>query len=149
MKTFRFLLTSALYLSLSLALSAQDQTPSSDTSKQSPSPNGDQQALKDRGQRGTRGQRGEYDRMRGHGIGGTISEIKDNAISITARDGKTVTAKLTGDTKFMKNRQPATLKDFKVGDRVMLGGEAAGENSWNAKFVALMDPDASRSQRGR
>ena len=46
--------------------------------------------------------------MTGQGIGGTIAEIKDNSLTITTREGKTATAKLTADTKFMKNRQHKT-----------------------------------------
>src|SRR5207302_8332067 len=122
---------------------------SKDTDAQKPdAQKSDQQvAPKDRAQRGERGQRGEGGRMMaGQGIGGTIAEIKDNALTITTREGKTATAKLTADTKFMKNRQPATLKDFKLGDRAMVGGDAAGENTWTAKFVALMDPNATMAQ---
>jgi len=82
----------------------------------------------------------------GQGTGGTITEIKDNAITFKTREGKTATAKLSPDTKFMKGRQPATLKDFKVGDRVMVGGDAASEDTWNAKFVALIDPNGVAAQ---
>jgi len=139
MKTIRILLTLVLCSLCTLVLSAQNQDqstpPSANKDQQPPAAAGEQSGPRDRAERGQRG-------MRGQGTGGTITEIKDSAITFKTRDGKTATAKLSGDTKFIKDRQPATLKDFKVGDRVMVGGEAAGENSWNAKIVALMDPNA-------
>jgi hypothetical protein len=51
-------------------------------------------------------------------------------------DGKAVTVNLTSDTRYRKDRQPVTLADFKVGDTVMVGGDPAGENAWNARFVS-------------
>jgi hypothetical protein len=141
MKILRAVLMPIVCFSFSLVLFAQNQD---QTQSPPPAPNKDQQAPangqqpRDRGDRGQREMRGQG----GQGTGGTITEIKDNAITFKTRNGKTATAKLNADTKFLKGRQPATLKDFKVGDRVMVGGDAAGENTWNAKFVALMDPNA-------
>src|SRR5207248_4396247 len=50
--------------------------------------------------------------------------------------GKTVTVKVTPDTRFRKDRQDAKFSDFKAGDMVMVGGEPAGADTWTARFVA-------------
>jgi len=70
------------------------------------------------------------------GVGGTITAIEKNKLSLKTMDGKAVTVNLTADTRYRKDRQPATLADFKVGDTVMVGGDPAGENTWNARFVS-------------
>ena len=70
------------------------------------------------------------------GVGGTITAIEKSKLSLKTMDGKTVTVNLTADTRYRKDRQPATLTDFKVGDTVMVGGDPAGENAWNARFVS-------------
>jgi len=77
------------------------------------------------------------------GVAGTITAIDKNQISLKTQDWKSVTVKLSSDTRYRKDRQPAALSDFKVGDMVMVGGDPAGENTWNARFVA------SRSGAGR
>lgn len=70
------------------------------------------------------------------GVTGTITAIAGNQLSLKTSDGKAVTVNLSADTRYRKDRQPAALADFKVGDTVMVGGDAAGENAWNARFVA-------------
>jgi len=70
------------------------------------------------------------------GVGGTITAIEKSKLSLKTMDGKAVTVNLTPDTRYRKDRQPATLADFKVGDTVMVGGDPAGENAWNARFVS-------------
>jgi len=70
------------------------------------------------------------------GVAGTITAIDKNKLSLKTMDGKAVTVNLASDTRYRKDRQPATLADFKVGDTVMVGGDPAGENAWNARFVS-------------
>jgi hypothetical protein len=71
----------------------------------------------------------------GQGVAGTIGEIKSDSFTVKTLQGRTVTVKVTGETRFMKDRQPAKLADFKPGDTVMVGGEPAGEDAWTARFV--------------
>ncbi len=88
----------------------------------------------------------------GQGVGGTISEMKSDGFTVKTMEGKTVTVKVTGETRFRKDRQPAKLSDFKPGDTVIVGGEPAGENTWTARFVASrgqMDPQALREGMGK
>ena len=69
------------------------------------------------------------------GVAGTIGEIKPDGFTVKTMEGKTVTVKITADTRFNKERQPAKLADFKPGDMVMVGGEPAGNDTWTARFV--------------
>jgi hypothetical protein len=72
----------------------------------------------------------------GQGIAGTIGEIKPGGFTVKTIQGKTVTVKVTSETRFRKDRQEAKLADFKPGDMVMVGGEPAGNDAWTARFVA-------------
>lgn len=66
---------------------------------------------------------------------GKITAIHDNLIEITRPDGQTVSVKLTDQTEFRKDREPAKAKDFKVGDTVMVRGEENADHSVSAKMV--------------
>ena len=57
------------------------------------------------------------------GVAGTITAIDDGKITIKTLDGATIQVTTTPDTQFRKNRQPAKLNDFKVGDEIFVGGE--------------------------
>jgi Domain of unknown function (DUF5666) len=72
----------------------------------------------------------------GQGVAGTIGEIKPDGFTVKIMQGKTVTVKVTSETRFRKGRQDAKLADFKPGDVVMVGGEATGQDTWTARFVA-------------
>lgn len=69
------------------------------------------------------------------GVAGAITAMDKNQLSLKTADGKAVTVNLSADTRYRKDGQPATRADFKVGDMVMVGGDPAGENAWNARFV--------------
>ncbi len=69
------------------------------------------------------------------GVAGTITAINGNELSLKTKEGKAVTVNLSADTQYRKDRQPAALADFKVGDTVTVAGAPAGENAWNARFV--------------
>ena len=75
------------------------------------------------------------------GVAGTITAIDKNKLLLKTADGKAVTVNLAADTRYRKNRQPAAIADFKVGDTVIVGGDPAGENAWNARFVAARPAD--------
>jgi len=69
------------------------------------------------------------------GVAGTITAIAGNQLSLKTMEGKAVTVNITGNTQFRKDRQPATMADFKIGDTVMVAGDPAGDNTWSARFV--------------
>ncbi len=98
-------------------------------------------------QQGPRGDRGRMGERSGARVAGTITAIGADSITVNSMQGKTVTVKISGDTRFMKDRQPAKLADFKVGDMIMAGGEPAGENAIQARMVAMRG-DMARMREG-
>jgi hypothetical protein len=90
---------------------------------------GSQQGAQQRGPRGDR-------EGRGRPVFGKISAIESNSIEITEQDGTKVTLKLTSDTQFRKDRQPAKQTDFKVGDAVVVRTDQADGKGTTALMVA-------------
>ena len=82
------------------------------------------------------------------GVAGTITFLEKTRLSLTTVDGTSVTVNLSADTRYRKDRQSATLADFKVGDMVMVGGEPAGKNAWNARFVATRSGAGQQMREG-
>ena len=70
------------------------------------------------------------------GVFGKITAIQGDSIEVTGPDGNKTTLKLTNSTEFRKDRQPATLSDFKVGDAVMVRTDQANGNPTTAVMVA-------------
>ncbi len=97
----------------------------------------------------SRGRRGDGRMFGGNGIGGTITEIKGDTLTVKTMQGNTVTVKITPETRFRKDRQPAQLADFKPGDTVMVGGEKAADDTWKARFVASRTGGAQGMQAFR
>lgn len=79
------------------------------------------------------GQRGPG-RMRG--AFGKITAIQSNSIEIAGQDGTKTSFKLTSSTEFRKDRQPAKIGDFKVGDMVIVRTDPDSANAAGA--TALM-----------
>lgn len=73
--------------------------------------------------------------MEGRGTIGQITAIQADSLTITRPDGAKVSVKLTGKTEFRKDRQPAKLADFKVGDFVMVRGEENPDHSITAEML--------------
>jgi hypothetical protein len=67
---------------------------------------------------------------------GRIASIQNGAMKITRPDGSETTIKFTDKTEFRKDREPAALKDFKVGDGVLVRGEENPDYSVTAQMVA-------------
>jgi hypothetical protein len=51
---------------------------------------------------------------------GTVTSISGNFITVETTSKKTVTVSLSASTKSQKRGSPATLKDLKVGDNVVI-----------------------------
>jgi hypothetical protein len=66
---------------------------------------------------------------------GKITAIHDGVIELTGPDGQATTVKLAADTEFRKDRQPAKATDFKVGDTVMVRGDANPDHTVTAKMI--------------
>lgn len=75
----------------------------------------------------SQGEGGPRREMRG--TGGTITAIDGTTLTIKTVQGATATIKTTDATRFNKDRQPAKLADFKVGDMVMVRADEPAENN--------------------
>jgi ribosomal protein S1 len=62
---------------------------------------------------------------------GTVTSISDRSITVETTAKKTVTVEVNDKTKFQKSGAAASLKDLKVGDKVVVHAEVSG-----AKLVA-------------
>jgi hypothetical protein len=67
-------------------------------------------------------------------VTGTITAITADKLTVQDADGKNVDVKLTSDTQFRKDQQPAKASDFKVGDRIAAAGETS-DGVLMARFV--------------
>jgi len=67
---------------------------------------------------------------------GRIAAIQDGSIRITRPDGSETTIKITSQTEFRRDREPAKLKDFKVGDGVLVRGEENPDYSVTAQMIS-------------
>jgi ribosomal protein L21E len=80
------------------------------------------------------GQQGQHRRF--PGVAGTITAVNPDSLVVKTMDGHTAQVTLNDKTQYRKDRQAATLADFKVGDQVMVRGEPSGDNAWIAETVA-------------
>ena len=62
---------------------------------------------------------------------GKVTSVSDTSITVETTAKKSVTLEVSDKTKFEKSGSPATLKDLKVGDKVVIHADASG-----AKLVA-------------
>lgn len=69
------------------------------------------------------------------GVGGQIVSIEGQTITLQTRDGATAKVKVSDATRMMNDGNPATLADFKVGDRIFAGGEQGKDGVWNAAML--------------
>jgi hypothetical protein len=67
---------------------------------------------------------------------GKITALHVNSLEVMDTNGDTVTVKISGQTEFRKDRQPAKRTDFKVGDVIVVRGEENADHSWTAQTVA-------------
>jgi hypothetical protein len=66
---------------------------------------------------------------------GKITALHDSSLEISNPNGETVTVKLTPQTEFRKDRQPAKRSDFKVGDVIAVRGQENPDHTWTAQMV--------------
>jgi len=123
----RNLLCLLTFLFLSIAIANPAQTPNPQFAPQ------DQVQVPPSG--GGRGS-GRGGARNGHGTVGKITAIHGNSLQVARPDGSTITINLTDKTEFRKDRQPAQLSDFKVGDFVMARGEENADHSVTAQSLS-------------
>jgi hypothetical protein len=68
----------------------------------------------------------------GHGtdkhVLGTVTKISDSEITVQAQDGSSQVVKVAPDTSFVKGGAGASIKDLKVGDRVVIHAKPVGSD---------------------
>jgi hypothetical protein len=79
---------------------------------------------------------------RGQGYGGQrptafgkITAVHDGSLEVTGPDGNAVTVKITPQTEFRKDREPAKVSDFKVGDMIMVRGTQNSDGTVTANMI--------------
>ena len=72
---------------------------------------------------------------RGMPLFGKITAVRPDAIEITNANNETVIVKLTSQTEFRKDRQPAKRGDFKVGDIIAVRGQENSDHTWTAQMI--------------
>ncbi len=112
------------FLFLAIATISPAQTPDA-------SPQGQEQGTSPRGSRG----QGRGGPMEGRGVFGKITAINSGSIEMTKPDGTSVTVKLTDKTELRKDRQPAKIADFKVGDMVVVRGDENADHTVTAQMI--------------
>jgi hypothetical protein len=58
---------------------------------------------------------------------GTVTSISESSVTVETTAKKSVTVEVTDKTKFEKSTAAATMKDLKVGDRVVIHADVAGD----------------------
>lgn len=74
--------------------------------------------------------------MEGHGVIGRITAINNQAIELTLPDGTSASVKLTDKTEFRKDRQPAKISAFKVGEFIFVRGDQNADHVYVAQLIA-------------
>jgi hypothetical protein len=87
--------------------------------------------------------------MGGRGAIGKITAMTNGSIEVSKPDGTRVLVKLSANTEFRKDRQPAALTDFKVGDFIMVRGPENSDHSVNAEMIGGRSGNAGGGNGGR
>lgn len=99
------------------------------------------------------GQEAPREGRRPPGIAGSIAAIEGNTLTIKTRDGQSVQVTVSDKTQYRRNREAASLADFKAGDMVFVGGTKTGDNAWQADMVGARTrgegPDNFRDAMGK
>jgi hypothetical protein len=106
------------------------QTPQSDAAQAPAGPPSTMQAGPEGARRGGEG--------RGRGVFGKISAIQSGSIELIGQDGTKFYVKVTSSTEFRKERQPAKMSDFKVGDTVAVRTNQDSGNASGATAVMIV-----------
>src|SRR5580658_7429697 len=80
---------------------------------------------------------------------GKITAVHDGSLDVMDTNGDTVSVKISGQTEFRKDRQPAKRTDFKVGDIIVVRGDENPDHSWTAQTVAARSVSGPNGANGR
>jgi len=83
------------------------------------------------------GGNGQFERggMRRRGVGGTITELRSDGLTLKTMNGDTANVKFTSTTQFAASGKTIKSSDLKAGDFVMVAGDRAEDGTWTANFV--------------
>src|ERR671926_469469 len=73
----------------------------------------------------------------GKATAGTITDVKDGALTLKTFRGDTAQVKLSDKTQFRKQGQPAKAADLKTGDVVVVEGQKQQDGTWSAAAVMV------------
>jgi hypothetical protein len=73
-------------------------------------------------------------------VTGTVTAVTESRLDVKTSEGKAVAIRLTGETKYEKDKKPATLKDLKPGVRVVVDADKVKE-SLVAKEIKISSAD--------
>jgi len=82
------------------------------------------------------------------GIGGTISAIDGQTITLKSFQGETAKVRISGSTEFRRGQQPMKFSELKVGDTIFVMGERK-DGVWMARVVRQPDMTAIRQMLGK
>jgi len=75
-----------------------------------------------------------------HKVMGKVVTIDEKKIEVESTDGKKVAGVLSPDTKYLRDKAPATRTDVKVGERVVIVLVEGKDKVQNVKQVLLGAP---------
>ena len=81
---------------------------------------------------------------------GKVTSVSDNSITVEATANKSVTVEVNDKTKFEKSGAAATLKDLKVGDKVVIHATPAGDKlvASEVHFGAMKGKQSMEGMKG-
>src|SRR5258707_9795458 len=129
-----------IVLLFALAPSASSQSQQQDSNQTPAPPSGEMPKGPDGSRQGPQGQ--------GRGLFGKISALQSDSIEVIRPDGTKISVKLTASTEFRKEREPAKLSDFKVGDNVIVRTNQAEADAPGATAVMVASVPAGFAVRG-
>src|SRR6266699_6486823 len=81
---------------------------------------------------------------------GTVTSISDSSITLETKAKKSITVDVSDKTKFEKSGSPATLKDLKVGDKVVVHASPSGDKliASEVRFGAMKGKQSMEGMEG-
>lgn len=84
----------------------------------------------------------------GRPVAGTIAEVTADHLTLKTDNGETYKVFISANTRFMKDRQPVSASDLKVGDVVFTMGKLdENAKTVGAVMVAVLDPERAKQMR--
>jgi hypothetical protein len=82
----------------------------------------------------------------GEHVLGKVHSVDEASLSVATQDGKRLTVGLDAKTRFEKSGEPATAKDLKIGERVVIHARREGSQliAETVKFGKQSNPAAHR-----